>query len=81
LFNHPIRTRYFSLFGSRPGSLSVCDEARAGQILISQQVHAVLEDLVDVEPIGELTLKGLHRPVTAYNVLGLKNHNAKIKSG
>jgi adenylate cyclase len=59
----------------------LCDEARAGQILISQQVHAVLEDLVDVEPIGKLTLKGLHRPVTAYNVLGLKNHNAKIKSG
>jgi class 3 adenylate cyclase len=58
----------------------LCDEARAGQILISQPVHAAVEDLLEAEPIGELDLKGLHRPVIAYNVLRLKNLNANIKS-
>lgn len=52
----------------------ICDEARAGQILISQRVYSAAEDLLEVEPIGELSLKGLHRPVTVYNVLSLKNH-------
>jgi class 3 adenylate cyclase/CheY-like chemotaxis protein len=52
----------------------ICDEARAGQILITQRVYSAVEDLLEVEPIGELTLKGLHRPVTVYNVLNLKNH-------
>ncbi len=48
------------------------DEASPGQILISQQVHAAVEDLADVEPLGELTLKGLHRPVMTYNVIQIK---------
>ncbi len=51
----------------------LCDEARAGQVLICQRVYTAVEELVDVEPMGELTLKGLHRPVTAYNVLRLKD--------
>jgi class 3 adenylate cyclase len=57
------------------------DEARAGQILVSQQIQAVVEDLVDVEPMGELTLKGFHRPVIAYNVIRLKNHDNNMQSG
>jgi class 3 adenylate cyclase len=55
------------------------DEARAGQILISQQVQAAVEELADVEPMGELTLKGFHRPVIAYNVIRLKNHHNNMK--
>jgi class 3 adenylate cyclase len=55
----------------------LCDEARAGQILISQPVQAVVEELVEVKPIGELILKGLHRPVTAYNILHLKGGDNK----
>jgi class 3 adenylate cyclase/CheY-like chemotaxis protein len=51
----------------------ICDEARAGQILISQRAYSAVEDLLEVEPIGELPLKGLHRPVTVYNVIKLKN--------
>src|SRR5262249_47049292 len=41
-------------------------EAEPGQILISQRVQLAVEDLVETEPIGELTLKGLQRPVAAY---------------
>jgi len=47
------------------------DEARDRQILINQRVYAEVGGLVEVEPMGELILKGLHRPVTVYNVLGL----------
>ena len=54
----------------------LCDEAQSGQILISQRVLAGIEDLVDVEPMGELALKGLQRTVTAYNVVSLKYESA-----
>jgi adenylate cyclase len=50
----------------------LCGEARPGQILISQRLLATVEDLVEVEPVGELPLKGFHRPITAHNVLRLK---------
>jgi adenylate cyclase len=50
----------------------LCGEAKPGQILVSQRLLALVEDLVEVEPVGELTLKGFHRPVTAHNVLGMK---------
>lgn len=49
----------------------LCSEAGAGQILISQRVCGKVEHKVRVEPAGELALKGFHRPVPAYNVLGL----------
>ena len=45
---------------------------RAKQILINKRVYAEVGELVQVEPVGELVLKGLHSPVTVYNVLGLK---------
>ncbi len=50
----------------------LCEEAKFGQILISQRFLATIEELVEVEPVGELTLKGFHRPFTICNVLGLK---------
>jgi class 3 adenylate cyclase len=50
----------------------LCDEAKGGQILISNRVFVAAEDLVKAEPAGELTLKGFHRPIATYNVLGFK---------
>jgi class 3 adenylate cyclase/CheY-like chemotaxis protein len=50
----------------------LCSEAKAGQILISQPVFAQVEELVEVEDVGELSLKGFHRPVPACNVVKLK---------
>lgn len=47
----------------------LCAEAKPGQILIPQRVLAAVEDVVDVEPLGTLELKGFHRPVTTYNVV------------
>ncbi len=50
----------------------LCDEARPGQILVSQRVYADVEEDAELEPVGELLLKGFARPVAAFNVLGLK---------
>jgi class 3 adenylate cyclase/putative methionine-R-sulfoxide reductase with GAF domain len=46
----------------------LCDEARPGQILISPRVRQEVEKAVMVELVGEFTLKGIRRPVLAYNV-------------
>jgi adenylate cyclase len=51
----------------------LCGEAKPSQILVSQRLLGTVEELVEVEPVGELTLKGFHRPVTAHNILRLKN--------
>jgi adenylate cyclase len=47
----------------------LCAEARDGQILIDDKVRAALDGRATAEPVGELTLKGLHRPIEAFNVL------------
>jgi class 3 adenylate cyclase len=49
----------------------LCDEAKPGQILISPRVLMAVEDAVTVEPVGEFELKGIRRPITAYNVLAV----------
>jgi hypothetical protein len=46
--------------------------AQRGQILIPARLHGMVESLVEVEPVGELTLKGLHRPVVAFNITGIR---------
>jgi class 3 adenylate cyclase len=50
----------------------LCGEAKAGQVLISQRLLVTIEELVDAEPAGELTLKGLQRPITAFNLVRLR---------
>ncbi len=50
----------------------LCGEARPGQILISQRVFGIVEELVTVEPVGELQLRGFFKPMPAYNVMQLK---------
>jgi class 3 adenylate cyclase len=50
----------------------LCDEAKGGQILLSQRVYAAVEELVEAEPVGEVALKGFHRPEAVFNVLRLK---------
>jgi class 3 adenylate cyclase len=47
----------------------LCDEAKPGQILISPRVLMEVEDAITVEPVGEFELKGIRRPVAAYNVV------------
>jgi adenylate cyclase len=56
----------------------LADEANAGQILISQRLYAEVEDDVDVEPVGEFTLKGFQRPVAAFNVVAVRETAAEL---
>ncbi len=56
----------------------LCAEARPGQILMSQRVYAVVEAFVDAEPLGELTLRGFHRPIPAFNLIRLKEAESRM---
>lgn len=49
----------------------LCGEAKAGQVLVSQKVHGRIDGRVRAQPVGELTLKGFHEPMRAFNVTGL----------
>ncbi len=51
----------------------LCDQAKSGEILIDGKVHAAVESMAELEPVGELALKGLHRPVLAFNVRELRS--------
>jgi DNA-binding response OmpR family regulator len=63
----------YGAIGSVPNlAARLCGEAKPGQILLPQRLLGVIEELVEVEPVGELSLKGFQRAVTAYNVLALK---------
>ena len=46
----------------------LCDAAADGQILVSKRIAGAVEGSVTLEEIGDLALKGLSQPVTAYNV-------------
>jgi adenylate cyclase len=47
----------------------LCDEAKPSQILISPRVLLAVNKDVTVEQVGEFRLKGIRRPMLAYNVL------------
>jgi adenylate cyclase len=49
----------------------LCAEAKDGQILLTQRVAAAIDGLAEIEPLGDLVLKGLSRPVAVLNVLSL----------
>ena len=49
----------------------LCAEAQPGQVLLSQRVTNAVEAFVEVEPVGDVTLKGLSRPVKVFNLIRL----------
>jgi class 3 adenylate cyclase len=50
----------------------LCAEAHAWQILVSPRVAADVDELVEMQEVGDLKLKDLRRPVPARNVLGIR---------
>jgi DNA-binding response OmpR family regulator len=50
----------------------LCSEAKARQILTNQRTLSKIENLVEYEPLEELQLKGVSRPVAAFNIVKLK---------
>jgi len=64
----------YGAIGSVPNlSARLCGEAKPSEILVSQRVFAGVEELVEADAMGELTLKGFHRPVSAFRIVELKN--------
>jgi adenylate cyclase len=47
----------------------LCDEAKAGQIVVSQRAYGVVEEWAEARPIEDLNLKGFARPIPAVEVL------------
>jgi class 3 adenylate cyclase len=50
----------------------LCSEAKGGQILTDQKTMGKIEDLFESESLAELQLKGIIRPVVAYNIVKAK---------
>ena len=60
----------------------LCAEAKDRQILISGRVAAAVEAAVPLEDLGSLALKGLGRPVSAFNVsLGASHPALRVIEG
>ena len=69
----------YGAIGSVPNlAARLCGEAKPGEILVSQRLFGSVEELVEAESLGELTLKGFHRPVTVYRVLKLKELRSQL---
>ena len=59
----------YAVIGSVPNlAARLCDEAKAGQILASQRAFIPIEPYVEARPLGELKLKGFHRPMAAFDI-------------
>jgi len=50
----------------------LCAEAKGGQILTDQKTMSRLEETFDAQSIQELNLKGISRPVAAFNIIANK---------
>jgi adenylate cyclase len=49
----------------------LCDMAEDGQILVTRRIAAALAETARCVPLGEMTLKGLTRPVAVQNVINV----------
>ena len=50
----------------------LCSEAADGQVLASGRLAAIVEDIAEIEDLGERTLRGMARPVAVRNLTALK---------
>ena len=66
------RLEYTAIGDSVNTAKRIQENARAGQILISTEVHRLLGDLVVVQPVAPITAKGKRLPLEVYEVLGLR---------
>lgn len=63
----------YSTVGNLPNlAARLCAEAKGGQILTDQKTMSRLDSSFETETLSELTLKGIHRSVLAFNIVGVK---------
>lgn len=51
--------------------------AKEGEILISPKTYGSVKELVSVEEIGKIEIKGFHKPVDVYKVIGVRESSVK----
>jgi class 3 adenylate cyclase/HAMP domain-containing protein/predicted secreted protein len=51
----------------------LCDEAKAGQIVVSRRVYGMVEPWIEGKPIDDLNLKGFNHPVLAAEILSWRD--------
>ena len=54
------------------GEVWVSSEAKGGQTLTNQKTLSRIEDAVQTEPLGEVTLKGIAHPMLVFSITGFK---------
>lgn len=58
----------------------LCDEAKPGQIVVSQRVLTAVEQSVEAASLGEMNLKGFKKPMAAYDILSWRGQPSDRKS-
>jgi class 3 adenylate cyclase len=53
--------------------------AAPGTVQISGDTYRLVAPLIDVEPLGDIEVKGRREPVPAYRVIGLKAHPGRLR--
>jgi len=66
------RIEYTAIGDSVNTAKRIQEKAEGGQILISEQVYDLVADYFNVLPAQPLTVKGKHKPLSVYEVLGIK---------
>jgi class 3 adenylate cyclase len=63
----------YGTIGNLPNlAARLCAEAKGGQLLTDRKTMSKLDELFVAETLDEVHLKGISRPVTAYNVVAMK---------
>lgn len=58
----------------------LCAEAGPGQILVAQRVFSAAEGVASGNPVGELELRGFSRPIRAFEVTGIDETKAEVRT-
>jgi DNA-binding response OmpR family regulator len=77
----PGRQDYGVIGGVNNLAARLCSEAQAGTVLVSQRVHAKVEDRVVANPVQALALKGFQGPVPAYSIVSLTKPVEELANG
>jgi adenylate cyclase len=71
LIGYENRSQYTALGTVTNLASRLCGEAMDSQILIDTKVKTALDSWIHTEEVGDLTIKGLSRPIRVFNILGL----------
>jgi class 3 adenylate cyclase/HAMP domain-containing protein len=55
----------------------LCDEAKAGQVVVSRRVYGMVEPWVEGRPLDDLHLKGFNHPILAAEILRWREDEAE----